>query len=71
MQNSTPDSLDIPALDALPDLRAMSLSDFNTYVAVELLRCRRQLRAEEAARAGLETRIAGLESRERERDGGQ
>ncbi len=64
MLNNSPDSLDTPVLETMPDLRAMSLSDFNTYVAVELLRCRRQLRVQEE-------RIAGLEARERDREGGQ
>lgn len=68
MQNNTPDGDDRPPLRPLPELRAMSLSDLTIWMLDELDICRRELRAEETRCAGLEKRIAEMESRERERE---
>ncbi len=72
MQSDSPDGSDLPPpLRPLPELRGMSLSELSVWMLDELDRCRRQLRAEEVARAGLERRVCDLERRENEREGGR
>ncbi len=66
MQNNSPDSTDTATLNfpPIPNFMEMGISEVHEWLIAEALRCRRQMRAQEE-------RIAGLEMRERDREGGK